>query len=93
MMHFVASILIGAGPLYYPAITSTEVNGSGYIEQFVQRDGVQAITKALLKANTLARQCNRDRSDACALNNPAYQEYLMKVIVPHGPRSAEPGKD
>ena len=83
MMHFVASILIGAGPLYYPSITSTEVNGSGYLENFVQRDGVPTITKALTMANTLARQCNRDRSDACALHNQAYQEYLTKVIVPH----------
>ena len=83
MLHFVASILIGAGHLYYPAITSIELDGNGYIECFVQRKGLEKIATALQKADNLARHCNRDHSDSCALHNPDYQEYLLTVIIPH----------
>ncbi len=83
MLQFIASVVIGAGPLYYPAITSTRADGNGYIESFVQRKGLAHSGTAIGKANHLARLCNHDGSDACALNNPEYQEYLLKVIIPH----------
>jgi hypothetical protein len=83
MLQFIASVVIGAGPLYYPAITSTQVDGNGYIESFVQRKGLVHAATAIGKANHLARECNHDGSDACALNNPDYHEYLLKVIIPH----------